>query len=115
MYVPTTHALASGTYESFPAGGYYGQPFTLPLSAEVAFDVQCRSTTSCDTFDVGVFTAEEWSYFSGGQHATAYGAQNDVKTANDTVSVPAGDYVLGFLCRNAVEHCQISYDLSATY
>lgn len=111
----TYETFASNQYETFAAGSTYGLSFSVPEYATVDFDVQCRSTTACDTFDVGVFAETEWNYFTAGEQASAYGAETDVTTAGDSVQVPAGDYVFGFRCTNAIEHCQISFDLDASY
>ena len=105
--------LASNEPASFPAFYSIG-PFTVSDGATISFNVQDRSTTTPDHWDIGIYTATEWGYYSTGSPATAYAAASGVSNDSDSTSVPAGDYYLGFHCDNLVETCMVSIDLTVT-
>jgi hypothetical protein len=110
---PMTYTLASDMYEKFP--GYFGLTFSVPAASTLDFNVAARSSTTPDHWDFGVFTATEYNYYSNGMQSSAYSPAQNVTSTSGSVSVPAGDYVLGFHCANLVEACEVSIDLSATY
>lgn len=107
---PSTHTVASGMSPLFP--NFYGVPFTVPAGT-VGF---AASSAGGDTFDVGVFTAASWAtYSSGGAGALVYAQRARTSRADGAASLPAGNYVLGFYCRNLIERCSVLYAVSASY
>lgn len=106
---PVDHSIVTATSPLF--SNFYGVPFTVPASL-VSYAAQSTS----DTFDVAVFTVENWAiYSSGGTGSVAYLSHARTARISDAGSIPAGNYVLGFYCRNLVQRCSVSYSLGAAY
>lgn len=109
MTGPTTHDAASGRTPLFPS--FYGVPFTVPAST-MGYAVSSPS----DTFNVGIFTAAEWTNYAAGGQARAYILRENIRTASEVAPpLPAGNYVLGFRCRNLIERCIVTYAVTAYY
>lgn len=106
---PTTHDTASGRTPLF--SNFYGVPFTVP-AATTGYAV----SSPTDTFNVGIFTAAEWTNYSAGGQGRAYIFRENIRTANEVgPMLPAGNYVLGFYCRNVIERCIVTYAVSSYY
>lgn len=105
---PTNHTIGAERLPLF--SGYRGVTFTVP-AAIVAYNV----TSPGDTYNVGIFTAAEWTNYAAGGTARAYALRDNVRTAAETATLPAGNYVLGFRCRNLIERCDVTYALGANY
>lgn len=107
--VPVDHRIATATAPLF--SNFYGVPFTVP-AALVSYAAQ----STADTFDVAVFTVDNWAiYSSGSTGSVAYLSHARTALASDAGNLPAGNYVLGFYCRNIVQRCSVSYSLGAQY
>lgn len=106
---PVDHSIVTATSPLF--SNFYGVPFTVPASL-VSYAAQSTS----DTFDVAVFTVDNWAIYSnGGTSSVAYLSHARTARISDAGSIPAGNYVLGFYCRNLVQRCSVSYSLGASY
>ncbi len=113
---PVPHNLAVGKAATFNADAFYGLEFLLPVQATLSFAVVPASTGTPDTFNVAIFTPTEWtSYQTGSGNQATAGAHNGVTSASDSATLPAGTWYLGFKCKNAIQRCMISFDLTATY
>lgn len=110
--LPTTsaHPIGSGSLPLFSSYGYYR--FFLPADADVRFTT---GTTDNDTYDVGVFTPENYVTYSSGQRASGWAIHPGVHAVTDHVSLVAGTYYLGFYCTNTFERCAVTYTVTATY
>ena len=106
---PVDHSIVTATAPLF--SNFYGVPFTVPASL-VSYAAQSTS----DTFDVAVFTVDNWAIYSNGSTGSvAYLSHARTARISDAGSLPAGNYVLGFYCRNLIERCSVSYSLGASY
>lgn len=105
---PTTHDVGSARLPLF--SGVRGVTFSVP-AARVAYSV----SSPTDTFDVGIYTMDEWTNYAAGGSARAYAARQNVRIASEVAMLPAGNYVLGFACRNLIERCDVTYALNANY
>lgn len=117
-HVPSVHAIYVDTPAALlPAGtGISYGPFALP-SATVSYTVTERtSTVSQDSWDTGILSTTELAYLNAGQASRAYALKsNATGTSSATASVPADDYHLLVFCRNILDDCVFSYQVSATY
>jgi hypothetical protein len=110
---PVTRKLAQSQSATFSAGGYHGFAFTLPSAASFHFSA---SQTTTDTWNVGVFKPAQWVSYQTGSSNEAYdGVHSGVMQVSDTVSLPAGDWYLGFRCNNVFQRCMLVYNAEATY
>lgn len=105
---PTSHDLGAARLPLFT--GFRGVTFTVP-AARAAYSVSSPG----DTYNVGIFTAAEWSNYSAGGQARAFAFRENVRTATEVADLPAGSYVLGFYCRNLIQRCDVTYALNANY
>lgn len=105
---PTNHVIGAERLPLF--SGFRGVTFTVP-AAIVAYNV----TSPSDTYNVGIFTAAEWTNYAAGGQARAFASRENVRNAAETATLPAGNYVLGFYCRNLIERCDVTYALGANY
>lgn len=102
--IATSHTLAEGTSPLFDT--YFGAPFTVLTTGYVAYSTR----SAADSYGVAIFDEANWAiYSSGGSTAVAYASHDRVGTATDGAMVPAGNYRLGFVCRNLLERCSIIY------
>jgi len=91
----------------------YGFSFSVPAQAFVAYDAL---STAGDTFNVGIFTPSDWAvYANGGSGAEVWAPHYKTSIVTDGTSLPAGDYVLGFVCTNLLERCAVRFSISASY
>jgi len=100
-----------------PAGtGVSYGPFVLP-SASVSYTVTERTTTlTQDSWDTGLLSNTELAFLNAGQSSRAYGLNsNKIGTSTATANVPADTYNLLVFCRNVVDDCVYSYQVTATY
>ncbi len=109
--MPTSHVLASGNGYF---GSVFGAPFFLPVTTTVCFSA---TSSAGDGFNVGIWTATNWSlHITGGSGARVYAQHVDISTATDCVTnLPAGSYHLGFDCTNWIQNCAVTYAVTATY
>lgn len=113
---PVAHQLATAMPATFSASAYYGFEFTLPVQADVSFTVNPASTGSPDTWNVAIFNPTEWtSYQTGSGNQATAAVHNNVTSASDSATLPAGNWYLGFRCTNLVQRCMIAFALTATY
>ena len=106
------HTLALSQPVTISAGAFYGFEFQLPSTADVSFSA---SETTTDTWNIAIFSPAEWvSYQSGSGHQAEGGVHNGVMQAADSVTLPAGDWYLGFRCTNTFEHCVLSFNADAS-
>lgn len=111
--IPLTYRLAQSQSASFSPGGFYGFSFILPKPATFHFSA---SETTTDSWNVAVFTPAQWVSYQTGSSNQAYdGVHNGVMQVSDTVSLPAGDWYLGFRCANAFQRCMLIFNAEATY
>lgn len=111
--LPVTHDLARERSATFAAGGNYGFSFSLPRSAAVSFSA---NQTTTDTWNVAIFTPQQWADYQAGTSNQAYaGVHNDVMQVSERVQLPSGDWYLGFHCTNLFERCMLVYSADATY
>lgn len=90
---------------------FYGVQFTVPAAA-----VAYAASSPGDTFNVGIFTPVDWAIYSNrGSGAQAYAGRQNVRSANEGASLPAGTYYLGFYCTNLIERCAVTYAITAVY
>lgn len=110
---PITRTLAKGQAVTFNAGGFYGLSFSLPTSALFEFSA---SQTTTDSWNVAVFTPSQWVSYQTGSGNMAYGGiHNNVMSVSDALTLPAGDWYLGFRCNNAFQRCMLIFNADATY
>ena len=109
--MPTSHVLASGNGYF---GSVFGAPFFLPVTTTVCFSA---TSSAGDGFNVGIWTATNWSlHITGGSGARVYAQHVDISNATDCVTnLPAGSYYLGFDCTNWIQNCAVTYAVTATY
>lgn len=110
---PVTHVLAQSQPVTISAGGTYGFSFRLPRTASLHFSA---SETTTDTWNVAVYSASQWaSYLSGGDNVATDGIHNRVMQVSDTVTLPAGEWYLGWTCTNTFQRCMFVFNAEATY
>lgn len=110
---PVGHTLAQSQSATFNAGSFYGFEFLLPTQASFHFSA---SETTTDTWNVAIFTPTEWISYQNGSGNQAYtGIHNGIMQVNDTVTLPAGDWFLGFRCTNVFQRCMLVFDADAVY
>lgn len=111
--IPTTHKLVQSMPVTIAAGAYYGINFTLPRAATFRFSA---SETTTDTWNVAVFSPSQWvSYQTGSGNMATGGIHNSVMQVADSVSIPGGDWYLGFRCTNAFQRCMFLVSAEAYY
>lgn len=112
-FPPSTYKLAQSQSATFSAGGNYGFSFILPKAATFRFSA---SQTTTDTWNVAVFTPAQWISYQAGSGNQAYSrVHSGVMQVNDTVSLPPGEWYLGFRCNNAFQRCMLVFNAEATY
>jgi hypothetical protein len=110
---PVTYTLAKAQAATFNAGGYYGLSFSLPSTALFEFSASQATT---DTWNVAVFTSAQWVSYQTGSGNMAYGGiHNNVMSAADSLTLPAGEWYLGFRCNNVFQRCMLVFNATATY
>jgi hypothetical protein len=108
---PTVHTVALRV--SPPLFYSYSFSFSMPTQAFVAYDAL---STDGDTFNVGIFTPDDWAvYANGGSGARVWAPHYKTSTVTDGANLPAGNYVLGFACTNLIERCAVRFSISAAY
>jgi hypothetical protein len=113
---PIDHFLANDLPGTIQPNQFLDLPFTTSAaSAQVAFQVADRSTTSPDTITTAVVPESEMTYLKNGQPFKSYGGQAGKAPLAGQGVVPAGSYHFVVLCRNAFERCQFSYTVNAVY
>jgi hypothetical protein len=110
---PTTHKLLQSMPVSIAAGAYYGFNFALPVAGTFRFSA---SQTTTDTWNVAVFSPAQWVSYQTGSGNMAYGGvHNNVMQAADSVSLPGGEWYLGFRCNNSFLRCMFVVSAEADY
>lgn len=111
--IPITRSLARAASATFDAGSNYGFAFSLPTSAAVTISA---NQTGTDTWNVAVFTPQQWADYQSGTVNQAYGGvHNSVMQVSDRVQLPSGDWYLGFHCDNVFQRCALVFNIEATY
>ena len=111
--IPTTHKLIQSMPVSIAAGAYYGFNFVLPRAATFRFT---GSETTTDTWNVAVFSPSQWvSYQTGSGNMATDGIHNNVMQVADSVSLPGGEWYLGFRCNNSFQRCMFVVSAEADY
>src|ERR1019366_989559 len=113
---PQTHILATDDLMQFAAGDKDGVLITLPAPGTIQYTVTDQSTTTAGSWDLGILAETQYQNFMGGGswqgHAVNYAVNN--KTAT-TSTLPAGNYLFVFRCRNLVDVCIFAVSLQDTY
>lgn len=110
---PVSHTLARSMPVTISAGAAYGFNFFLPTKATFRFSV---NETTTDTWNVAVFTPAQWvSYQNGSGNQAFGGVHNGVMQAADSLTIPSGEWYLGFRCTNAFQRCMFVFDADAVY
>jgi hypothetical protein len=111
--LPVRHVLAQSQPVTLSAGSNYGFNFLLPKEARFSFSA---SETTTDTWNVAVFTPTQWvSYMNGSGNQAYDGVHNNVMQVSDSVTLPKGEWYLGFRCTNSFQRCMFVFNADATY
>ena len=114
--VPQTHVLATDVPVQLAASDKDGLLISLFAPGTIQYTVTDRATTAAGSWDLGIVAETEYQNFMSGQswqgYAVSYAVNN--KTAT-TPTLPAGNYLFVFRCRNLVDACMFAYSLQDTY
>lgn len=113
---PTNHVINIEVPGTTPANrSLLVGPWSVPKSATVTYTVTNRSTTTPDHWDTAIVPMSELEYLKNGQPVRTFGLRENVSTVTEAVVIPAGTYYLAIACRNVIEDCQFSYEITALY
>jgi hypothetical protein len=110
------HVLSTNVSIQLAAGDKDGLLLTLPVPGTFQYTVTDQSTDTRGSWDLGIVTEPEYQNFISGRpwqgYAVNYAVNNETAT---TPTIPAGNYLFVFHCRNLAGVCQFAYSLQAWY